>query len=789
MKSSQKEEYFLKKKNGICAAPILVPPVPTTPHVTASVTALAPSSDQGSIVTDPLLMETAEAFSRSALSHAGAGPSDGAQPSTSADGGPSDGAPPGTSADSGPSDGAQPSTSADGGPSDGAPPGTSAGAGADGPSSTICRLVRKRAVDMSKPEPCDLCGCRYKNKASLKAHQRTYHSDSVAVKTRDSLRCAEVGCDFTTSHCKTLCKHLTQQHNIQMDVVKLIFKDWDEMTAWQSDFEYETGTRYRRLQRQVSDSGELIQLRLTCPGAEPPASQRRVGWRLRRTSGRRGRPPGPPAATRVICTSYVRACRPESDGPVTVTVNTTHYGHRLDESAAGRTKEPLPETTRRFLEETLRAGWSLERIMRAVRRSVLDDPSPLNAMFRLRRQHVYKVAHRLGIPSERLRPDPETEEGPLPALTTVAERLADNEGAHVLFHKEVGDVMEGLHESDFVFAFTTDRQLELLHQLGPGGVLMMDVTDTPPKGRRCRLLALYAFRGDGDAPRPVAWLLSSAVPGGELAQQLVLALAQLSEQQLEAPLPAPRYFVADKYSEFHQVWCEATGQRPTRLLDQARARATLSTMLIKHVKDPSRRQVVWTAVSRLMTLTGREEQPDGGGAPADEVGVRRAVYRTAAHLARQLQTRPDTQRFGAYLEEKWIRKGLLEEWQSVFRRGVVVPSHSAAQVLHAAVAAEFLGSAERCVDRAVAKLMEFSEKWNQPAPERNASAPLTMAKYFPASAGALRPSWGGPPEQRRHQLRRRLQDLLGALQDATDAELPACERAVRAMEEALSPPL
>ena len=50
--------------------------------------------------------------------------------------------------------------------------------------------------------------------------------------------------------------------------------------------------------------------------------------------------------------------------------------------------------------------------------------------------------------------------------------------AHVLFHKDVGDSMEGVHVSDFVFAFTTDRQLELLHQLG-SGVLMMDVTDAP----------------------------------------------------------------------------------------------------------------------------------------------------------------------------------------------------------------------------------------------------------------------------------------------------------------------
>ena len=48
----------------------------------------------------------------------------------------------------------------------------------------------------------------------------------------------------------------------------------------------------------------------------------------------------------------------------------------------------------------------------------------------------------------------------------------------MLFHKESGDSMDGVHVSDFAFAFTTDRQLELLHQLG-SGVLMMDVSDVP----------------------------------------------------------------------------------------------------------------------------------------------------------------------------------------------------------------------------------------------------------------------------------------------------------------------
>ena len=113
----------------------------------------------------------------------------------------------------------------------------------------------------------------------------------------------------------------------------------------------------------------------------------------------------------------------------------------------------------------------------------------------------------------------------------------------------------------------------------------------PSSGRRCRLLSLYAFLGDGDAPRPVAWLISSAVVIRELVLELVLALAQLSAGRLEAELPAPRYFVAEKYSVFHQAWCEATGQRPMRLLDQAKVRATLSTMLIKHVKVSGRAAV------------------------------------------------------------------------------------------------------------------------------------------------------------------------------------------------------
>ena len=52
----------------------------------------------------------------------------------------------------------------------------------------------------------------------------------------------------------------------------------------------------------------------------------------------------------------------------------------------------------------------------------------------------------------------------------------------MLFHKESGDSMDGVHVSDFAFAFTTDRQLELLHQLG-SGVLMMDVSDVP-RGER-----------------------------------------------------------------------------------------------------------------------------------------------------------------------------------------------------------------------------------------------------------------------------------------------------------------
>ena len=48
---------------------------------------------------------------------------------------------------------------------------------------------------------------------------------------------------------------------------------------------------------------------------------------------------------------------------------------------------------------------------------------------------------------------------------------------------------------------------------------------------------------------------------------------------------------------------------------------------------------------------------------------------------------------------KWIRKGRLEEWQSAFRRGVIVPTQSPAQVFHAAVAAEYLTAAEPSVDR------------------------------------------------------------------------------------------
>ena len=139
------------------------------------------------------------------------------------------------------------------------------------------------------------------------------------------------------------------------------------MTAWRSDFESETGTRYRRVQRQVSSSGALLQLQLVCPGSQPAASQRRAGWRTRRP-GRRGRPPGPPAATRVTCTSYVRATRAEAGGPVTVTVNTTHYGHTLDGPAPARTKEPMPETTRRFLE----GEWAA-RLLR-LRLTVADDP-------------------------------------------------------------------------------------------------------------------------------------------------------------------------------------------------------------------------------------------------------------------------------------------------------------------------------------------------------------------------------------------------------------------------------
>ena len=75
--------------------------------------------------------------------------------------------------------------------------------------------------------------------------------------------------------------------------------------------------------------------------------------------------------------------------------------------------------------DSLCAGWSLERILRAARRSVLDDPTPSNVMFRLRRQHVYKVAHRLGIPSERLRPGPDAADQPLPALSSLAERLTE----------------------------------------------------------------------------------------------------------------------------------------------------------------------------------------------------------------------------------------------------------------------------------------------------------------------------------------------------------------------------
>ena len=90
--------------------------------------------------------------------------------------------------------------------------------------------------------------------------------------------------------------------------------------------------------------------------------------------------------------------------------------------------------------------------------------------------------------------------------------------------------------------------------------------------------------------------------------------------------------------------------------------------------------------------------------------------------------------------------------------------------------------------RAVTKLVEFSHKWHQAASEKNASAPLTMAKFFPQSAGALWPSDGGaplPPDQTRRQLRLRLQSLLAALRegDVGDAALPAWTRAVSAMEE------
>ena len=75
--------------------------------------------------------------------------------------------------------------------------------------------------------------------------------------------------------------------------------------------------------------------------------------------------------------------------------------------------------------DCLRSGWSMDQILRAARQSILEDPSPANAMFRLQRQHVHKVARRLGIPPERLRTPQNVAEGHLPALRSLAERYAE----------------------------------------------------------------------------------------------------------------------------------------------------------------------------------------------------------------------------------------------------------------------------------------------------------------------------------------------------------------------------
>ena len=62
----------------------------------------------------------------------------------------------------------------------------------------------------------------------------------VLQKSRDGLRCAEAGCDFTASHLKTFSAHLVQHHNIQMNIIKLIFKDWNGKSS-RTVFETVTG--------------------------------------------------------------------------------------------------------------------------------------------------------------------------------------------------------------------------------------------------------------------------------------------------------------------------------------------------------------------------------------------------------------------------------------------------------------------------------------------------------------------------------------------------------------------
>ncbi|XP_037070867.1 uncharacterized protein LOC119092021 [Pollicipes pollicipes] len=724
-------------------------------------------SDKGNIVMDPMLVETAEHFSRSAI-EGGQIVMLGEERTAARDG------------DAGPAHGAM----------------ASPGAAAAGPARS--RPYKRRQVDMSKPVPCELCGSRYKTQASLRTHQRIYHQDSATVKTRDGLRCGEEGCDFTASHSKTLRNHLTQKHQIKMDIVKLIFRDWEEFGAWRRDFEAETGSRYRRYQRQLSD-GQLVSLHLVCPGGSPTVYQRRAGWRRRARHGRLGRPPGGAtagAATRVSCTSFIRAARTDAASAVAVTVNTTHYGHTLHEPAGtGRLKEPMPEANRLFLEEKLRAGWTLDRILHEARLSVLAEPVPSNPMFRLQREHVYKVARRLGIATEQFRVAREPAVEEFAALRYLADQMTAAGEVHVLFHKEPGELMDGVHESDFVFAFSTPNQVELLHAHGTG-VLMMDATDAP-RGRPYRLTSVCAFDGDGDQPQPVAWMLSSA-SAKELALDLVHGLRDLSLRVRGEDVPVPRYFVAEKHSSFHQMWVEATGQRPLRLLDQARVRAALSTILIKHVEDAAERQEVWRTVSQLIAATGQEEQEGEPPPPRDQVAARRLVYRNAASLGRQLRARPSTKRFGAYLEEKWLKRGLIEEWQTLFRQGVRVPSRCPAQVFHEAVAAEFLTGPERRVDKAVAKLVEFSKKWHEPPPEKNAMAPNTMVKFFPQSAelwrssdgGAGRPSEPdvcGSPSQLRRELRLRLEGLVNCLDAGLGAgALRAWRRCVADMEEAAS---